>query len=291
MECPAQKIEFSGPPWLRFPLYWPCKIGSRLAKLTWPPNIICLLAYLAFAGASVLWAFRPEISFTRFAQQVMVVMSIVLPAMLARRTSDLMRGLFLCFAFALILNVYFVIDGTKTIVLNAGPHGLYLEYLGSSGIFFVVKIIWASVQRSLFCCQFTKSSILAGGECWVSSVSLSSLSLIFSSHSKTALGLALICPFLSGLTLIIRKVTSISPAIILLSIPLCYIVLSTVSGHYNLNRISYKLYGDSTFTGRTIIWDFVQQEIDRRPLLGWGYQSFWLVPGSPASLRLQAGSR
>src|SRR5437660_12777773 len=73
---------------------------SRLGRLTWPPHIICLLAYLAFAGASVLWAFRPELSFIRFVQQVMIVTSIVLPAMLAVRTADLMRGLFLCFAFA-----------------------------------------------------------------------------------------------------------------------------------------------------------------------------------------------
>jgi hypothetical protein len=31
-----------------------------------------------------------------------------------------------------------------------------------------------------------------------------------------------------------------------------------------------------------VIWDFVQNEIDRRSLVGWGYQSSWLVPGSPA---------
>ena len=42
------------------------------------------------------------------------------------------------------------------------------------------------------------------------------------------------------------------------------------------------LYGDSTLTGRTIIWDFADYEIARSPLVGWGYQSFWLVPGSPA---------
>jgi len=30
------------------------------------------------------------------------------------------------------------------------------------------------------------------------------------------------------------------------------------------------------------IWDFAQYEIDRSPFLGWGYQSFWLVPGSPS---------
>ena len=32
---------------------------SRFGKLTFPPHIICLLAYVAFAGSSVLWAFRP----------------------------------------------------------------------------------------------------------------------------------------------------------------------------------------------------------------------------------------
>ena len=48
-------------------------------------------------------------------------------------------------------------------------------------------------------------------------------------------------------------------------------------------RLSYILYGDSTLTGRTIIWDFASWEIDRSPLLGWGYQSFWLVgPDAPS---------
>jgi exopolysaccharide production protein ExoQ len=253
---------------------------SRFAKLSWPPNIISLLAYLAFAGASALWAFSPEISFTRFAQQVMIEMSIVVPAMLARRTSDLMRGLFLCFAFALILNVFFVIHGTKTMGLTAGPHGVYLEYLGSPGYFSFKNYLGECAAIAFL---LSMHEILHPGWRRILGIVgvIMSISLISSSQSKTALGLALICPFLSGLTLIIRKVTNISPAVILMSIPLVYIVLSSVSGHYNLNLLSYKLYGDSTFTGRTIIWDFVQQEIDRRPLLGWGYESFWLVPGSP----------
>jgi O-antigen ligase len=44
-----------------------------------------------------------------------------------------------------------------------------------------------------------------------------------------------------------------------------------------MNRVSYILYGDSTFTGRSVIWDFASYKISQRPLLGWGYQSFWLV--------------
>jgi exopolysaccharide production protein ExoQ len=58
--------------------------------------------------------------------------------------------------------------------------------------------------------------------------------------------------------------------------------LSSISG-IHMNRLSYMLYGDSTFTGRSIIWDFAESEIARSPLLGWGYQSFWLVgPDAPS---------
>ena len=66
-----------------------------------------------------------------------------------------------------------------------------------------------------------------------------------------------------------------------MTIPVAYYVLSSIS-NINMNRLAYILYHNSTLTGRTIIWDFVQNEIARRPLIGWGYQSFWFVPNSPA---------
>src|ERR1700737_3086487 len=113
-------------------------------------------------------------------------------------------------------------------------------------------------------------------------VAVIAASLLFLSNSKTAFGLALVAPFLAKLTLITGKRMRISPAIVLLSIPFCYAILSSVS-NFNMNRVSYMLYGDSTFTGRQIIWDFANYEIGRKPLLGWGYQSFWLVgPDAPS---------
>src|SRR5271166_701048 len=266
-------------------LFWPAMVAisvvlivqnrSRPGKLTFPPNIICLFAYLAFAGASVLWAFSPASSFVRFVQQAMIVTSIVLPAMLAAR-ADMMRGLFLCFAFALILNLAFVFGGSVTVVrygsmlVNIGYQGYFngKNYLGEcAAVAFLLslhEILQRGWRRALGIIVVVIATLL-----------------LFLSDSKTALGLALICPFLAGFTLIVRKITRISPAIILLCIPLCYALLSSVS-NFNINRISYMLYGDSTLTGRTIIWDFAQYEIDRSPLLGWGYQSFWLVPDSPS---------
>ena len=253
---------------------------DRLAKLSWPPHIICFFAYLAFAGASVLWAFRPEIAFTRFAQQLMIVISIILPAMLAVRTSDVMRGLFFCFAFAAFLNVFFVMSGTATFGVNSGPHGLFREYLGSPGYFSFKNYLGECAAVTLLLALH--ETLYRGWRRVLGIiVALIATYLVVAANSKTSFGLALICPFLAGLVLITRKVTRISAAIIILSVVLCCALLFRET-HYNLNLLSYKLYGDPTFTGRTVIWDFVQREIDRRPFLGWGYESFWLVPGSPA---------
>ena len=260
-------------------IFWPAMAAISVvlavrnrSRLTLPPHIICLLAYLAFAGASVLWAFRPELSFNRFVQQVMILTSIVLPALLAVRTADLMRGLFLCFAFASILNVFFVLGNPPSIVMMYGGYpGYFLgkNYLGEfSAIALLLSLhemLYPGLRRAL--------GII---------VVVIATSLLFLSDCKTAFGLALVAPFLAGLTLITGKRMRISPAIILLSIPFCYAVLSSVSG-FNINRVSYMLYGDLTFTGRQIIWDFANYMIERRPLLGWGYQSFWLVgPDAPS---------
>ncbi len=249
---------------------------SRLGRPTWPPHVICLFAYLAFAGASVLWAFRPESSFTRFVEEVMIVTSIVLPAMLAARTVDMMRGLFLCFAFASILNVFFVLHGSSETAL----YGAKLVDIGDQGYFEGKNYLGECAAVAFL---LSLHEILQRG--WRRALGIivvvSAILLILLSNSKTAFGLALISPFLAALTLIVRKITRFSPAIILLPIPLCYIVLSSVS-NFNVYRISSILYGDSTLTGRTIIWDFANSEIARSPLVGWGYRSFWLVPNSPA---------
>jgi hypothetical protein len=50
-------------------------------------------------------------------------------------------------------------------------------------------------------------------------------------------------------------------------------VLSSVS-NFNMNRVSYMLYGDSTLSGGTIIWDFAQHEIETWAALGVGVPIF-----------------
>lgn len=111
-----------------------------------------------------------------------------------------------------------------------------------------------------------------------------SVFLILYANSKTALGLALIAPLMAGSLLIAWRTTGVSPAVTVWSLVLAYMIFANLTG-FSMNRLSYMLYGDSSFTGRQIIWDYVGLEMAHKPLAGWGYQSFWLVgPSGPSVL-------
>ncbi len=263
-------------------IFWPAlaAISAVLAvrnfsRLRFPPHILWLFGYLALAGISVLWAFKPETSFIRFSQQAMIIVSIVVPAMLAMRQTDLMRGLFLCFAVATILNVFFVLGrppiDTKFATWGYPGYFSGKNYLGECEAIALLLAIHETIypgRRRIF-------GIL---------IAIAATVLLVLSNYKTAMGLAFLTPMLAGAILLLRKATRISPALILLSIPVVWLIFTTLTG-FSINRVSYILYGDSTFTGRSIIWDFVESEIEHRPLLGWGYQSFWLVgPDAPSIL-------
>lgn len=230
---------------------------SRLRR--WPPHMICLLVCVAFAGASVLWAFRPEASFVRFVQLVMVLSALVLPAMLAARTVDLMRGMFLCFAASVILNIFVghqTPDGYSGFLRGKNELG---EISGIAVLLAVHETLYPGLRRVFGIAVMVTATLL-----------------LLWSESKTSFALALICPVLAGAIWVIRKAARISPAITFGSALLCYAAVSSVSD-FNSTYLTEVLYGDSTFTARTVIWDFAFSEIARRPLFGWGYRSFWLV--------------
>ncbi len=110
---------------------------------------------------------------------------------------------------------------------------------------------------------------------------VTSIYLVFVGHSKAALGCVVLAAILAKLVLFIGKKMRVSPAIVLLPLPIGYAVLSRVVGNL-ANRISWYIFHNYDLSGRTDIWDFVNFEIAKRPLLGWGYRSIWLVgPDSP----------
>src|ERR1700712_1005358 len=196
-------------------LFWPAPAASaavlairNFSRLKFPPHILWLFGYLALAGASVLWAFKPEAAFVRITQQVMIVISIVVPAMLASRKSDLMRGLFVCFAIATILNIFFVL-GRPPIDTKFATWGYpgyfsgknYLAECEAIAVLLSVHEVIPPGKRRIF-------GIL---------IAITAFVLLLASNSKTALGLLFLTPMLAWATLFIRKHSRVSVGLILLS--------------------------------------------------------------------------
>jgi len=273
-----QKIMMA--PRLENKIFWPAMASISViwavrnwSRLTLPPHIVCLFAYLAFAGASIAWSFNPEVSFIRFVQQAMIITSIVLPALLAARTADMMRGVFLCFAFALILNVFFVLDQNPMIPeIGRKAYAGYFTFKGELGHSAAFALL-LSLHEILYPGWRRRFGVI---------VIAVAIYLVVLSDSNGSLGLALLAPLLAGITLFIGKKLRVSPAIVLVPIPVFYTVLSYIVGNL-INRISWHVYGNYDLSGRVFIWDFANLEIARKPLLGWGYQSFWLSgPDAPS---------
>ncbi|MGJ4949758.1 O-antigen ligase family protein [Bradyrhizobium sp. HKCCYLS20291] len=251
---------------------------ARGGRLSVPPNIVSLLAYFCFAGASVGWALKPEITFVRFAQEAMVLTAIVLPALLANPTADILRGMFACFAVGVILNVLLIPGGYASYAL----YGAQLVDIGYQGYFSGKNLLGEFAAAALL---LAIHELRYAGHRRVLAivVACGAVTLIFISSSKTALGLALLAPALAFGVLLLARSCRISPVLILTAMILGYIVLSELVD-FSTNRIAFLLTGDSSFTGRTTIWAFAKSEIAQRPLFGWGYQGFWLVGADAPSI-------
>jgi exopolysaccharide production protein ExoQ len=286
---PVDRLQLMMRPRLENKIFWPTLAAITVvlvlrnrSRLALPPHIKCLFAYLAFAGASVVWAFNPEISFSRFVLQIMILTSIVLTGLLAARTADMMRGLFLCLAFACVLNIPFVLN-QEPIIYQGWELGRRIdEIIGYPGYFSFKGILGECAAVAFL---LSLHELLHSG--WRRALSIIvivvALWLVYLSKSKGSFGLAILAPILAWLTLTIGKKMRISPAIVIFPIAIFYQLLTLIPGLNLLNRISYNIYGNYTLSGRTIIWDFVNYEIGRSPLIGWGYQSFWLAgPGAPS---------
>ena len=267
-------------------IFWPAMVAiavvlvarnhSRFVKLTWPPHLKWFLAFLAYCGASVLWAFKPEFALTRFVLESMIIISVILPAMLADRSTDIMRGVFLCFALASAINIFFVLN-QRPMLYDDGSMLGYPGYFSFKGILGECAAI--TILLSL------RETLYPGSRRVVGMIAASiALFLIFPSHSKGSLGFAIVAPCVAAITLLVGRKMRVSPAVTLLPIVLLYQALLHIPNVNLVERMSWYLYGNYNVSGRTVIWDFVRQKHELRPLLGWGFGSFWQVGADGPSL-------
>jgi exopolysaccharide production protein ExoQ len=210
--------------------------------------LVFLSAYMVLSLISMSWALAPEISLRRSVQQLMVIFIFCGITMFVREKVRVLNAAFLVLAFAIVLNALLVP------ALGAGP-------LGYAGIY---------AQKNML-------AVLSGG-------------LLIVSQSKTSLGLAVLCPLLAiailTLSRILRAPFLLTTLLIAAIMALLFFIIME-SMQLSVQDISLFLFNDTTFTGRTYIWNYVLTFFDLRPWLGWGYQSFWSIGQDAPSLKAE----
>lgn len=250
-----------------------CWRDLDLKRLVRAP-VLVLGLFLSFAGASVLWAYSPTDTFNRWVLSAIIVATIILPMTLKQPEFDFVKALFWSYAAALFINGIFVLATPPMMswqgeVLGHAGYFLHKQYLGMCGsmAFLIATYMFFSGQK--------RSVALL--------IIVASLWIVWESSSKTSLGFAILAPAAAAAALFASRKTKVSLVWIVFAVPAFYILLGNFIPNLS-ERLSYRIYGDSTFTGRIFIWNFVEQHAALRPWLGWGFHSYWAVPNSPSQL-------
>lgn len=236
-------------------------------RLLREPVVVLVVAYLAFAAMSLLWSYAPALSFRRLVLQVIVVLSVILPGALATDRDRMLERVLAVIVMAILLNFVMVL---ATPPGPLGHEGIYdhKNTLGSMMMFAICLCLYgAAVRRGALRVVF------------LACVAMGFVALV-QSQSKTSLGLAVMMPALTFAAIAIARPVRLNvAALVLFAVVFAmagWFYISALTG-YTFADLSMLLFGDTTFTGRTIIWEFVLDVISRSPLVGQGYAAFWGV--------------
>lgn len=239
-----------------------------------------LLAFLLFALVSVLWSDFPFISFKRWFRDlgnylvILVVVSDPNPLEAAR--AFLRRFCFLLIPLSVLLIKYFPYlarqydeyNGTAQFVGAAMSKNMLGAVCLISGIFF----FWDIVERWSVRKQPRTKWIIRLNVVFIL-MTLWLLNLASSATSKVCLVLGCMV-VLAAYSKTIRR----HPGLMKLSIPIIFSTYLILAFGLGLNgRLAAQIGRDPTLTDRTIIWNTVLSQ-HTNPMIGTGYESFWLGP-------------
>ncbi len=248
------------------------QLGRRPLGLA-RPLLLALAAYIAWAGVTGFWAVEPEISSRRFLLAVFINGAIVAATLATADIERLLRIAFWMFAIMVALSIVSVLTTKPTALGHAAfyPHKNFFALITAIMSLFALHQLGSGTRLTR---PVAVSMLLAAA--W----------FLVEARSKTNLALFVLAPLVAYSTILLTRLTRISPAIILGAFALTLYGIyqfGAQSGFWDFHAAAQALFGDPTLTQRTDIWNFAMRKIAERPWLGYGYEVFWGAgPNSPS---------
>jgi exopolysaccharide production protein ExoQ len=249
-----------------------------------------LLLFFALAAASALWSIDSGVTIRRVVRASTIALDFFAFVLIAGKTASFQSILRPVYTVVLAGSILFVLaeprlaieQGTQFELLGAW-RGLTTQKNGLGSLAAVGLILWLhaglSKERNWL---LALSGATVSAICLVHSRSSTSLmaaifgSVLLLMLLRSPAGLRRYLPYLIGLFVCALLIYSLA-------------VLNLVPGSGMLLSPITTLTGkDMTFSGRTAIWDIINENIAQHRLLGSGYGAYWnQTPGSPSLAMLQ----
>ncbi len=229
------------------------------------PILVPLGAFLGLALASAAWSAVPNRTLVLAIYQILLCTLLTLSVAISGDPDRIFRTIFWVFAVAVAINLLFVLARPPGPI---GHQGIY-PYKNTLGSAMACAILIALPQIAgnrgflRFCALAT---VLCGTV------------VLLASESKTAIGLVVVAPVAAMTILFLSTRLRLSPASIIIGLLIFAapaLILATQLARVSLSDLLTLTLGDTTFTGRTVIWSFVSSHIEQAPVLGHGYRGFW----------------
>ncbi|MGF9692462.1 O-antigen ligase [Rhizobium sp. 0TCS1.26] len=257
--------------WLPLALLDYRKVLGNYLRYLW------ILSFAILCFVSVFWSPAPGISM-RTAIQYLTHIVCALIAMRTVSVVTLARGAIIGCAvvllYSLLFGVYFFdpLDGTYSFV-GAFASKNQLGFYASLGLFFSYAGIMILGLRRLW--------LLAGA----ATALLSAYSLFASQSATSVLTTVVILAVLAGLQVLGRLAPSARKMLFAGGLIVLVMGASAAMAFGAMDAVLGIFGKDSTLTGRTYLWQQGIEAARQHPLLGLGYQGYW-VQGFPEAERL-----
>ena len=248
------------------------RTALALVRRSW--SIWLLLAWIC---ASVGWASHPDLALRRTAVLVLIALiglAIATGIGSLRRVHALLLAV-LAATLAADLAVTLLRPGFS--VTDIGVRGFHAQknVAGLVGLVAVIAGLGWSVGA--------RTRLQAGSG--LATVAAAAAFLVLT-QSKTSITLALLAALLMPAILVLRRLGAAVAGLAGLALLAVALVAGLTAAAFDTDILTLVTPGgDTSFTGRTEIWDLARAEIARRPWTGFGYGSYWDVGPEDDPLR------
>jgi exopolysaccharide production protein ExoQ len=241
------------------------RTALAIARRSW-----LLLLLLGWIALSVVWSDFPGLTLRRAVATIFMGIACFAIAVGSDSLRRVVAVTAVVLTVVILANVAVFVAVPSFAITDLGVRGFY-QQKNEAGLVAMLALIfvggWIGGREGL-------GSMVLGGVL----IAIIAVFLVLT-QSKTSLGLSVLCAMLVPVLMISRRVgfgsSALSASAVIVFSALVALLVPALQ--IDIVALVAASGGDITFTGRDELWSFVQAEIARRPLTGFGYGAFWDV--------------